>query len=129
LIESPNPYVIAMNVGDVGSPDESIGFSFEHHINDRFTLNAGAVYAHGFLWYFDTNEFKIFNNEFGLVNTWFAFDCRVSDNLLASFKISHTTDFPSTTGIGGYTNEGDYINDVYLLDQKNNFRLQFDYVY
>jgi len=131
LIESPNPYITSMPVGDFGSPDESIGFSFEHNFYGKSDLNlklkAGIIYAHGFLWYFDVNDFQIFNSETGLVNTWFSFGLNPMENLALSFKVSMQSDVPSTTTIGGFSNSGAYINDIYIHEQKFNYRFQIDY--
>ena len=127
LVESPNSYITSMSVGDVGSPDESIGFSFEHNFYGNLKLKAGVLYAHGFLWYFDVNDFQIFNNETGLVNTWMSFGLNPIENLALSFKVSFQSDLPSTTSIGGFTNTGAYINDVYIHEQKFSYRFQIDY--
>ena len=131
LVESSNPYVTSMTVGDFGSPDESIGFSFEHNFYGKSDLNlklkAGVLYAHGFLWYFDVNDFQIFNTETGLVNTWISFGINPMENLACSFKVSMQSDVPSTTTIGGYSNSGAFINDVYIHEQKFDYRFQIDY--
>ena len=49
------------------------------------------------------------------------------ENLALSFKVSMQSDVPSTTTIGGFSNSGAYINDVYIHEQKFNYRFQFDY--
>ena len=130
LIDSINPYITSMNVGDAGSPDESIGFSFQHNFNNgspiKLKLNAGAVYAHGFLWYMDYNDFKIFDSDFGLVNTWFSFGLKPVDNMSISLKVSHTWTSPNT-GVQGVDNSGYYIQSTYLMDEKLDCRLQIDY--
>ena len=33
-----------MNVGDIGSPDGAIGFSFEHNFDKNMKLKTGIVY-------------------------------------------------------------------------------------
>ena len=39
-----------MMVGDIGSPDQTIGFSFSHHFDENLTIKSGLLYVHGFLW-------------------------------------------------------------------------------
>ena len=129
LSESSNAY--ALTVGDGGSPDESIGFNFKHQFyndtNVKLELNAGAIYAHGFLWYIDYNEFRTFYKDFGLVNIWFSFGVNPTDNMAVSLKASHTWTTPDTRVIGGMSPLGSYIGDTYVLEEKLDFRLQIDY--
>ena len=47
-------------------------------------LYGGAVYAHGFLWYFDASQFSVFQNEFGLINMWLLLGYKFADNLSLS---------------------------------------------
>jgi len=129
LVDSDNPFVISMDVGDTGSPDESIGFSLEHNFSDDFVMSGGSVYAHGFLWYFDPFDFGLFNHEFGLVNTWFAMGAHPTNDTAISFKVSHTWINPSSRVIGGMTSEGNYVTDTYVLEEQLNYRLQIDYAF
>jgi len=129
LIDSDNPFVISMDVGDTGSPDESIGFSLEHNFSNDFKMSGGSVYAHGFLWYFDPFDFSLFNNEFGLINTWFAMGANPTSDTAISFKVSHTWITPNSRIVGGMTNEGNYVNDTYVLEEQLNYRFQIDYAF
>ena len=130
LIDSSNPFVISMDVGDTGSADESIGFSLEHNFSeDGVVMSGGSVYARGFLWYFDPFDFSLFNNEFGLVNTWFAMGVNPTSDTAISFKVSHTWITPSSRVIGGMTSEGNYVTDTYVLEEQLNYRFQIDYAF
>ena len=129
LVDSANPFIISMSVGDTGSPDESIGFSLEHNFSNDFKISGGSVYAHGFLWYFDRYDFSLFNSEFGLVNTWFAMGANPTNDTAISFKVSHTWVTPSSKIVGGMTNQGNYVTDTYVLEEKLNYRLQIDYAF
>ena len=129
LVDSDNPFIISMDVGDTGAPDESIGFSLEHNFSDDFVMSGGSVYAHGFLWYFDPFDFSLFNHEFGLVNTWFAMGTHPTNDTAISFKVSHTWITPSSRVIGGMTSEGNYVTDTYVLEEQLNYRLQIDYAF
>ena len=90
-------------------------------------LNAGAVYSHGFLWYFDINDFTIFDEEFGLVNVWFSFGINPHESISLSMKVSHIWDVLNTRITGGSTSYGNSIDDVYVLDEGINYRLQINY--
>jgi len=128
LIDSSNPYVVSMNVGDIGSPDESIGVKLKHNFNEKLSLEAGAVYAHGFLWYFDSTTFKAFTDDFGLTNVWFSFNVKPISTISLDMKVSFTADLPSTN-IDGYLASGQIMNSYVLDNQKFNYRVQISYVY
>ena len=34
-----------MMVGDIGSPDKTIGFSFSHHLDENFTIKSGLLFT------------------------------------------------------------------------------------
>ena len=129
LVDSANPFVISMNVGDTGSPDESIGFSLEHNFNDDFVISGGSVYAHGFLWYFDTSDFSLFSNDFGLINTWFRMGLNPTNETAISFKVSHSWVTPNSRVVGGMTSNGNYVGDTYILEEQLNYRFQIDYAF
>ena len=118
-----------MNVGDTGSPDESIGFSLEHNFNDDFVISGGSVYAHGFLWYFDTSDFSLFSNDFGLINTWFRMGLNPTNETAISFKVSHSWVTPNSRVVGGMTSNGNYVGDTYILEEQLNYRFQIDYAF
>ena len=128
LTGNPNPFINGMNIGNIGTPDESIGFDLKHNINTKLELYGGAVYAHGFLWYFDASEFSVFENEFGLINMWLLIGYKFDEKISLSFRVSHSIDFPSTTVVGGTSaTTGAYIDDTYIMNEKMNFRAQINY--
>ena len=47
--------------------------------------------------------------------------------LTVNFKLSHSSDFPSTTIISGQTETGFSINNPYVFDSNVNYKLQIDY--
>ena len=81
------------------------------------------MYAHGFLWYMDYNDFRIFDADFGLINMWLSFGLNPVDAMRISFKVSHTWTTPNTA-IEAVDNLGSPIMDHYLFDEKLDFRLQ-----
>ena len=127
LAENADPLIGEMNVGDIGAPDECIGFHFEHNYSQNLKLKAGIVYVDGFLWYIEDNDFKLFNSESGIINSWVAFNYKPNELLSINFKMSHTSDYPSTTIINGATYNGNVIENPYIHKQDLNFRIQLDY--
>ena len=53
--------------------DGSIGFSFEHNFDESMKLKTGFVYAEGFMWYIEDNDFRLFDTNNGLVHFGFHF--------------------------------------------------------
>ena len=67
-----------MMVGNIGAPDETIGFSISHHEDNYFTIKGGLLYIQGFLWYFEDTDFRIFNSENGSIHSWTSIDLKLS---------------------------------------------------
>mgnify|MGYP007063702129 FL=1 len=116
-----------MMVGDIGSPDKTIGFSFSHHLDENFTIKSGLLYIQGFLWYFEDTDFRIFNSENGSIHTWASVDLKPSALFRIMFKISHTNDAMSTKIIEGQTPEGYWIKNPQVTNEKMDYRLQISY--
>jgi hypothetical protein len=122
-----NPYGSEMMVGDIGAPDESIGVSFEHHFDSRFTLKAGSVFISGFLWYFEDTDFRIFNSESGSFHNWISFNVKPVEFMTVRFKFSHSIDAPSTRVTEGQTDAGNWLHNPYVSGENTDFRIQVDY--
>ena len=122
-----NPFVGEMEQGDIGKPDAAIGFSIEHNFSKHLKMRAGVVYADGFLWYIEDNDFRLFDTENGISHSWISFNLKPTNMLSVKFKLSHSSDFPSTTIISGETNSGYSINNPYVFDNNVNYKIQIDY--
>ena len=127
LTGSPDLFDQDMNVGDIGSPDGAIGFSFEHNFDKNMKLKTGIVYADGFMWYIEDNDFRLFNTNSGLVHSWFSFNFKPNNVLSVKMKVSHTSDYFSTTVVTGQMNNGAWIDNPYIFDERFNYRIQIDY--
>ena len=44
-----------------------------------------------------------------------------------NFKMTHSSDFPSTTIVSGETTSGYSINNPYVLDNNINYKIKIDY--
>ena len=127
LTGSANAFIPEMDIGDIGSPDESIGFSYEHNYSDKMSLRAGVVYATGFLWYIEDNDFRIFNTDSGIFHSWLSFKYKPVPLLTFNFKVSGSSDYPTTTIINGINADGEAVENPFVHKQQLNFRIQIDY--
>jgi len=127
LTGSPDLFDQDMNVGDIGSPDGAIGFSFEHNFDQNMKLKTGVVYADGFMWYIEDNDFRLFDTNSGLVHSWCSFNFKPNELLSVKMKVSHTSDYYSTTVVTGLLNNGASIENPYMFDERFNYRIQIDY--
>jgi hypothetical protein len=116
-----------MNVGDIGSPDGAIGLSFEHNFDRNMKLKTGFVYADGFMWYIEDNDFRLFNTNSGLVHSWVSFNFKPNELISVKMKVSHSSDFPSTTVVTGQMVDGLWVDNPYMFDESFNYRIQIDY--
>ena len=116
-----------MMVGDIGSPDETIGVSISHHADNSFSLKGGVLYIQGFLWYFEDTDFRVFNTEHGSVHTWASFDLKPSPLFRVMFKVSHSTDTPSTRVVEGQTPYGYWAKNPQVTNEDMDYRLQLSY--
>ena len=116
-----------MMVGNIGSPDETVGFSISHHADNTFTIKGGILYIQGFLWYFEDTDFRIFNSENGAIHSWSSIDMKPSSLFRIMFKVSHTTDATSTRIVDGQTSLGYWIQNPQVSNENMNYRLQISY--
>ena len=116
-----------MMVGNIGSPDETIGVSISHHADGNFSIKSGILYIQGFLWYFEDTDFRIFNTENGSVHTWLSVDLKPTPLFRVMFKVSHSTDAPSTRIVDGQTPHGYWIRNPQVTSEDIDYRLQISY--
>ena len=129
LAISPNPFINEMVVGDSGSPDISIGASFEHRLDNNSEIKAGIVYVGNFLWYIEDNDFKMFDSDDGLIHSWISFNYRANNFLTLKMKLSHTSDFASNTVSGVQLENESYLSNAYTFGENINYKIQLDYVF
>ena len=116
-----------MMVGDIGSPDETIGISISHHANTTFSIKGGALFIQGFLWYFEDTDFRVFNSENGTVHSWVSVDLKPTTLFRVMFKVSHSTEAASTRIVDGQTPYGYWINNPQVTAEDMDYRLQLSY--
>ena len=116
-----------MMVGDIGSPDETIGMSISHNADDSFSIKGGMLYVQGFLWYFEDTDFRIFSSENGLVHSWVAVDLKPTPLFRVMFKVSHSTEGASTRVVDGQTPQGNWIRNPQVTGEDLDYRIQLSY--
>ena len=116
-----------MMVGDIGSPDETMGMSFTHHADEHFSVKGGVLYINGFLWYFEDTDFRIFNSESGAVHTWASVDLKPTSLFRIMLKVSHTADASSTRVVDAQSPNGSWIYNPQVTHEDLDFRIQVNY--
>jgi hypothetical protein len=122
-----NPLGSDMMVGDINSPDETIGASITHHFDNTFAIKSGVLYIQGFLWYIEDTDFKIFSSENSTVHTWVSFDLQPTPLFRVMFKVSYSSDAPSTTVVSGQTSNYNTIQNPLVTDENMDYRIQISY--
>jgi len=120
---------IAMAVGDIGSPDFTVGFSYSHNVDNKFSLKGGTVFVKGFMWYIEDTDFRIFDSVSGAMHNWISARFRPSNYLSINFKYSITDDFSSTTITSGQTSSGNSISNPLVNDKRSDYKIQVDYAF
>tara|TARA_B100001029_G_scaffold74763_1_gene61095 strand:- start:1873 stop:3219 length:1347 start_codon:yes stop_codon:yes gene_type:complete len=116
-----------MMVGDIGSPDETIGFSITHNADKSFTIKGGLLFIQGFLWYFEDTDFRVFNSENGTTHTWASVDLKPNNLLRILFKASYASDKMSSKIVDGQTEQSNWITNPIVTNENIDYRLQFSY--
>lgn len=116
-----------MTVGNIGTPDESVGVSITHHFDEKFTMKSGLIYLSGFLWYFEDTDFRVFNSENGAVHTWASVDLKPSPLFRVMLKISHTHEANSTKVVDGLAPSGNWVRNPQVTNKDLDFRIQVNY--
>lgn len=118
-----------MVIGDIGSPDKTIGISLKYNVNDKFKIRTGSLYITGFTWYFGDNDFRIFDSDFGAFHHWLSFHSLVNERLSFNFKVSFTSDHPMTNITEAQTERGNWINNPWVSDKQFDYKIQVDYAF
>ena len=116
-----------MIVGDIGSPDETIGFSITHNASNSFSIKGGSLFIKGFLWYFEDTSFRVYNSENGSFHNWVSFDIKPTALFRIMFKVSHSKTYLSTKIVGAQISNGTFINNPYVNSEDMDYRIQVTY--
>ena len=123
------PYGEDMIVGDIGAPDKTFGISLKYNLNEKFKIRTGSLYIKGFTWYFGDNDFRIFDSEFGAFHHWLSFYALVNQNLSFNFKMSFTSDRPTTNIVQAQQEQGNWVNNPWVSNKEFDYKIQVDYAF
>ena len=118
-----------MLIGDIGSPDISIGFSLNHNMDNRLGIKGGSVFVKGFIWYIEDTDFRIFDSESGAIHNWVSMRFRPIESLSINLKYTITNYFTSTTVTEAQTTSGYWIDNPAISNKESNYRIQIDYAF
>ena len=118
-----------MEVGDIGSPDKTMGISLKYNLNEKFKIRTGSLYVKGFTWYFGDNDFRIFDSDFGAFHHWVSIYALVDNSLSFNFKVSFTSDHPMTNITEAQTESGNWINNPWVSNKQFDYKIQVDYAF
>tara|TARA_B100000614_G_scaffold80801_1_gene72254 strand:+ start:840 stop:3293 length:2454 start_codon:yes stop_codon:yes gene_type:complete len=118
-----------MVVGDIGSPDKTIGISLKYNLNERFKIRTGSLYVKGFTWYFADNDFRIFDSSFGAFHHWVSLYGLVNNAMSFNFKVSFTSDYPTTNITEAQTSDGNWIKNPWVTNNQFDYKIQVDYAF
>ena len=127
LTGNSNAFGGDMTQGDIGTPESSIGFMFSHNFSKYVNMKAGVVYADGFLWYIEDNDFKLFDTNDGIFHSWLSFIVNPTNEFSINFKVSKSSDYPSTKIVEGQEDSGSWILNPLVLKQNIDWKIQLSY--
>ena len=118
-----------MPVGDISSPDFTVGFSLEHNTSNRFSFKAGTVFIKGFIWYIEDTDFRIFDSTKGAIHNWASIRYRPTNFLSIYMKYSFTNSFENTTITEAQTESGYWITNPWENSRQSDYKVQVNYAF
>jgi len=118
-----------MVVGDIGSPDYTIGAALKYNVTEKFKIKTGSLYLKGFIWYFADNDFRIFDSDFGAFHHWLSFHGILNNSMSFNFKVSFTSDYKTTNIAEAQTEDGDWVNNPWVSKNQFDYKIQVDYAF
>ena len=116
-----------MMVGDINSPQESIGFDIIHNVRDNLSIKGGVMFIDGFVWYHEDTDFRVFDAQSPMVHSWIAFHTKIGNNLSLQIKCSHSIDETSTNISSVQTTSGYWMSNPVVNKEDTSYRIQIDY--
>ena len=130
---APNP-TYGMQLGDVGTPESSFGFSFTHHLDTKSTIIGTMYMIDGYFINTTSGDFRIFSGENQVLYSSLITDLWISHTLKLKFRVSHTSDPLLTNAVGVYPAgsadvESEVINFPTIYKSSTDFTFNLDYVF
>ena len=124
-----NPISSDMLVGDIGSPDVTLGFSFTHNMDNKISFKGGSTFIKGFVWYIEDTDFRIFDSTKGAIHNWTSIRYRPTNFLSIYIKYSFTNHFEDTTITESQTESGYWISNPWKNNRQSDYKIQVNYAF
>ena len=124
-----NPISSDMLVGDIGSPDVTLGFSFTHNSDSKLTIKGGSTFIKGFIWYIEDTDFRIFDSNKGAIHNWASIRLRPTNSMSVYLKYSFTNYFEDTTIAESQTQSGYWISNPTVNNRQSDYKIQVNYAF
>ena len=116
-------------VGDIGSPDVTLGFSFTHNSDSKLTIKGGSTFIKGFIWYIEDTDFRIFDSNKGAIHNWASIRLRPTNSMSVYLKYSFTNYFEDTTIAESQTQSGYWISNPTVNNRQSDYKIQVNYAF
>ena len=124
-----NPISSDMLVGDIGSPDVTLGFSFTHNMDNKMSIKGGSTFIKGFIWYIEDTDFRIFDSNKGAIHNWVSIRYRPTNSMSIYLKYSFTNYFEDTTISESQTQSGYWISNPTVNNRQSDYKIQVNYAF
>ena len=124
-----NPISSDMLVGDIGSPDVTLGFSFTHNVDSKMSIKGGTTFIKGFIWYIEDTDFRIFDSNKGAIHNWTSIRYRPTNSMSIYLKYSFTNYFEDTTITEAQTQSGYWITNPNVNNRQSDYKIQVNYAF
>ena len=124
-----NPISSDMLVGDIGSPDVTLGFSFTHNMDNKMSIKGGSTFIKGFIWYIEDTDFRIFDSNKGAIHNWTSIRYRPTNSMSIYLKYSFTNYFEDTTISESQTQSGNWISNPTVNNRQSDYKIQVNYAF
>ena len=119
----------SMTVGNIGSPETSLGFNFTFNYANNLSVKLGTIIANGFIWFFEDTDFRIISSDNPKLHNWVSLRAKPNANITAYFKISKSAGNINTQITSAQNEQGIWIHNPQVTNNSYDYKLQFDYAF
>ena len=116
-----------MTVGNIGNPENSIGFNIIQNYSKNLTFKFGTILANGFIWFFEDTDFRIMNSENPSIHHWASFRVKPNPNLTVYLKFSKAGGNVNTQITSAQNQQGIWISNPNVSNSSYDYKFQIDY--
>jgi len=116
-----------MTVGNIGNPENSIGFNITQNYSKSLTFKFGTMLANGFVWFFEDTDFRVMNSENASIHHWSSIRVKPNPNLSVYLKFSKTGGNVTTNITSAQSQQGVWISNPNVSNSNYDYKFQIDY--